>query len=146
MKINTERYLKQISLVLSAALLVLALFSIGGPGMASAHNDSCGIDESANWHCTWYDPNQEPGAQHWFNAAVTLRNWYAASVSDGNGGGVTQKCVHVKRSSDGAEQQVACGSGFQSGGIASNWKPGWLFTRHGAASTRFIYGGGWNPN
>ena len=126
---------------LTLAVLVVAA---AGAGSASAHNDECGLTEANDWHCSWYDPEQASGAKHWFSAATTLRSWFSASVTGNSGYYVTQKCVHVTRGSDGAELQVACGWGYQSGGIASNWRPGYLWTRHGASGTRWIHGNGWH--
>lgn len=129
--------------VLAATAVVMSAVAVG---TASASPGTCGKDESGNWKCWWQKENQQPGEKNWFEAETTLRPWYAAAVNGGNTGGanVTAKCVHVKRSSNGEETQVACGVGFQSGGIGENWRPGWLFTRHGASGPRWILGIGWH--
>lgn len=123
-------------------MVTLAFSSAGGVSTASAHNDSC-VSGSPNWHCIWYDQTQAPNAMHWFFAEVTLRNWTSGAISGENGYYVENKCTHITTSASVAHQ-VACGWGYQSGGIPANWRPGYLWTRHGASGPRWISGHGWH--
>lgn len=118
------------------------LASAGGVSAASAHNDAC-IFTGGQWNCTWYDENQAPGVMHWFNAANTLRYWTSAEITGNSGYYVEKKCVHITTSATVA-YQVACGWGWQSGGIPAYWRPGYLWTRHGAPGPRWITGKGFH--
>jgi len=131
-------------LIASGAVLLLAMLLIAGrqPDTASAHNDFCTEQSGGGWYCIWYDPSLAPATPHWFNAAVTLRSWNYAAVSDGHGGTVTQKCVHMMRGSDGYTMQLFCGSGVPQGYTPGYMRPGYLFTRHGAGGARYITGDG----
>lgn len=133
---------KQRLIFVGTALLLAMLLLVGRqPDTAAAHNDYC-TTYSKGWYCIWTDPSLAPATPHWFNAAVTLRNWNYASVSDGHGGTVTQKCVHIMRGSDGYTEAVACGSGIKDGFTNAYMRPGYLFTRHGASGARSITGDG----
>ena len=130
-----------------AALAVLLVMIFGlqivrQPDTASAHNDDCFLD--AVWNCSWFDSSQPKDTPHWFYAATTLRNWFSAGVDEHPPtppGSVVKKCAHVERS-NGDRLQVNCGAGFQSDGIPTAFRPGYLFVRHGAPGPRGIRGFG----
>lgn len=136
------RPIRQRLIILGAVLMLATLFAFARqPDPAVAHNDYC-TTYSKGWYCIWTDPNLAPATPHWFQATVTLRNWNFAGVSDGHGGSVHQKCVHIKRGSDGYTEQVICGSGIKDDYIEPHMRPGYLFTRHGASGNRSITGDG----
>lgn len=123
----------------------MACFALAGltqTETASASPGSCSWQ--GYWTCGWINTNLAPGVADWFEAGNNLRPWYTASINGYDHGGytVTQKCVHVVRGSDGAQAQVACGWGAQSGGIGGAWQPGYLFMRHGAPGPRSLIGRG----
>jgi hypothetical protein len=130
-------------ILLGVTVLFVALFlGVREPEPAAAHNDYCAQQSAGGWYCIWFDSSLAPATPHWFQAAVTLRNWNYAAVSDGHGGTVEQKCVHIKRGSDGYTVAVACGTGVKDGFTSSTMRPGYLFTRHGAGGARNITGDG----
>jgi hypothetical protein len=111
------------------ALLLTGVLVGSHPGTAEAHNDSCAVDSNGTY-CTWFYPRQYPWTGHWFNDDVKLHSWTYATVSDGEGGAVAEKCVHVKRASDGYLEPVACGSGIRDSFVEAYLRPGYLYTRY----------------
>lgn len=107
----------------------------------AAHNDSCAVDSNGTY-CTWSYPRQYPFTGHWFNDDVKLHSWSYATVSDAEGGAVTEKCVHIKRASDGYLEPVACGSGIRDSFVELSLRPGYLYTRYGTDETAGITGTG----
>lgn len=139
MRNSLQRFRQTCVMLLGTALVTLVFTSAGGVSTASAHNDACGY--TGQWHCNWYDESQAPGVMHWFNAATTLRYWTSGTITGNNGYYVEQKCTHITTTS-GLAYQVACGWGSQSGAVYSAWRPGYLWTRHGAPGARWITGQG----
>lgn len=142
MRLTIQQFQCKCQLLLVGVVASLALAGIVQTGTASASPGTCGW--VGYWSCHWINGNLAPGVADWFEAGNNLRPWYGASVNGWDHGGytVTQKCVHVVRGSDGAQAQVACGWGTQSGGIGGAWQPGYLFIRHGAAGNRALIGNG----
>lgn len=141
MRKSMQQLKRNSAVFLGTALITLIFASAGGVSTASAHNDGCGFE--GQWHCNWYDENQAAGAMHWFVAANTLRYWTAGAITGVNGYYVEQKCTHITTNA-GPAYQVACGWGYQSGPVYSAWRPGYLWTRHGASGSRWITGHGWH--
>lgn len=111
----------------------------------TAQADSCSF--GTVWSCGWPTPPEwiAPATPRYFQAENTLRNWMEAQVSDVHGGTVAQKCVHIKRGSDGYTEQIVCGSGYPGlKPIPSYMRPGYVFVRHGASGARTIQGGAWH--
>jgi hypothetical protein len=132
---------------LSIAVLVVTLFGVQAVAQTSkARADSC-FWSGSEWLCEWVRPNLAPNTAAFFSApgGNNLRNWISGRVNDGHGGSVTQKCVHIRRGSDGADFQIACGGGLQGAFVPAFAKPGYLFVRHGAPGARTIIGGGSSP-
>lgn len=127
-------------MLFGTAMVSLILASAGGVSTASAHNDSCTYE--SGWRCTWGDASQAPGVMHWFYAENTLRYWTKGRITGESGYYVTNKCTHITHG--GFANQVACGWGTQTGEVASAWRPGYLWTRHGASGPRSIWGTGWH--
>jgi hypothetical protein len=142
MRSTIQLFLRKCQLLLAGAVACFALAGLAQTETASASPGSCSWQ--GYWTCGWINTNLAPGVADWFEAGNNLRPWYAASINGYDHGGytVTQKCVHVVRGSDGAQAQVACGWGTQSGGIGGAWQPGYLFMRHGASGPRSLIGRG----
>lgn len=122
------------------ALLLAGVLTGSQLGTADAHNDSCAVGSSGTY-CTWSDLTQYSRTPHWFNAAVKLHSWTYATVSDGEGGAATEKCVHIK-GEDGYLEPVACGSGIRDSFVEAPLRPGYLYTRNVAEQTAPITGTG----
>lgn len=142
MKSTIKQFQRKCKLLLAGAAAFFAFAGIAQTGAASASPGLCGW--VGYWDCHWVNTNLAPNVADWFEAGENLRNWFSGGVNGWDEGGtlVTQKCVHVVRGSDGAQAQVACGAGFQSGGIGGAWQPGYLFIRHGAPGPRSLIGKG----
>ncbi len=133
--------MKRQSIFLGTALLLTAVLMAGRLDGAAAHHDSCATGRDGTY-CTWSDPDQAPWTPHWFNADVKLHSWSYATVADGDGGAVTEKCVHVMRARDGYLEPVACGPGIKDGFIPKSMRPGYLYTRQGSSKPAPIVGSG----
>jgi hypothetical protein len=136
-----QRLKRTCAMLLGTAMISLIFSLAGGVSTASAHNDNCSY--TGVWHCSWIDFTQAPGAMHWFYAANTLRYWTQGNITGESGYLVTDKCVHITTNA-GPAYQVACGWGSQTGPVYSAWRPGYLWTRHGADGPRHITGNGWH--
>lgn len=126
---------------MGASLLLAATLMAGRLDRAAAHHDSC-TTGSAGTYCTWSDPDQGPWVPHWFNADVKLHSWTYVTVSDGEGGAVAGKCVHIKRVRDGYLTPVVCGTGIRDGFVPKSMRPGYLYTRQGSSKPASITGTG----
>ena len=133
---------RQRVILLGVALLLAALVVAGRCSVpAVAHNDDC-VAQAGEWHCTWADPELTITTPHWFNADVKLHDWDYVAISDGRGGAVAQKCVHIMRGSDSYLEPVACGPGIKDGFVNSYMRPGYLYTRYDDSPTTAITGEG----
>ena len=137
--ISSQKKSIAIPRLLVASLLALAFvtsYLMERAQEAKAHNDTC-ISTGGGWWCEWYDTSLPSSTRHWFNAAITKRNWLMGQVWDTYENSMQKKCVKIK-DEDGVIHQIACGSGSPSGNIAASQRPGWMFNYHWADGNRFI--------
>ncbi len=126
--------------VIAIASLSLAIASVV-PSQASAANASCHAGNPTAW-CAWSKNPLAPNFKLYFNDGSTsnLRTWTSFRIWDEHNGSIASKCVGVKRSNDGQQFPLACGSGTPS--WQAEWIMGWAWIQHGAGSARNIVGYG----
>lgn len=131
--------LRRIFLAVLSVSVFLFVASASGVRTPLAQADYCNPN-GGGWSCFWSSVNLPPETRRWFEAGTTLRNWLDEEVADAYGGTVANKCANIKRGSDGAITQVACGSGQPFGAVPSTYRPGYVFIVHSAAGARTILG------
>jgi hypothetical protein len=137
--ISSRRWLIKLASVFGALMLVLAVQA--GSRAESASADTCSWTGS-NWQCHW-QAYLAPYTNRYFTSSGgnNLRSWFKAGVGDIYDGSVAAKCVNVVNSG-GAATSVACGSGFPSNPVPTNYRPGYLYIFHWANGGRTITGAG----
>lgn len=124
--------------VLAIALLAVAFQATGGRASV-AQADYCNPN-GAGFSCYWTGLELAPETRRFFQAAVTLRNWYWEEVADAYGGSVWHKCANILAGSNGAVAQVACGPNQPGEWVPAGYSPGYVFLVHSASGPRTILG------